>query len=265
MGIAGTATMTGATGPTGPTGMTGPITYYIFDGGEPTTSYADGPAFNCGGAGITGNTGPSGAYNGANIVLQLRHAVASAWSSVNPVLAVGELGYETDSGQFKIGRGTTGWNSLGYGGLNGPTGNTGPTGMTGPVPTNVNSLTVNGTLAVQQIQEYSSAITGASGVVVHNWLAGGIFYHTGIVANFTCNITNLPTTPNRSYVVVLILQQGASAYYASVVQIGGVSQTVKWPNGFISPVNANKTEVQSLTLFYTGSAWIVLSQLTSFG
>jgi hypothetical protein len=66
-------------------------------------------------------------------------------------------------------------------------------------------------------------------------------------------------------VVVLILEQGASAYYASVVQIGGVSQTVKWPNGFISPVNANKTEVQSLTLYYTGSAWIVLSQLTSFG
>lgn len=214
---------------------------------------------------MTGNTGPSGAYNGANIILQLRHAVASDWATVNPVLAVGELGYETNSGQFKIGIGSTGWNSLAYGGLNGPTGNTGPTGMTGPVPTNVNSLTVNGTLAVQQIQEYSSAITGASGVVVHNWLAGGIFYHTGIVANFTCNITNLPTTPNRSYVVVLILEQGASAYYASVVQIGGVSQSVKWPNGFISPVNANKTEVQSLTLYYTGSAWIVLSQLTSFG
>jgi hypothetical protein len=137
--------------------------------------------------------------------------------------------------------------------------------MTGPVPTNVNSLTVNGTLAVQQIQEYSSAITGAAGVVVHNWLAGGIFYHTGITANFTCNITNLPITGNRSYVVVLILEQGAAPYYASVIQIGGVSQTVKWPNGFIPPVNANKTEVQSLTLYYTGSVWIVLSQITSFG
>jgi hypothetical protein len=244
--------------------MTGPITYYIFDGGVPSTSYADGPAFNCGGAGMTGNTGPSGAYNGANIVLQLRHAQTAEWSTVNPVLAVGELGYETNSGQFKIGIGSTGWNSLPYGGLNGPTGNTGPTGMTGPAPTNVNSLTVNGTLAVQQIQEYSSAITGASGVVIHNWLAGGIFYHTGIAGNFTCNITNLPTTANRSYVVVLILNQGPIPYYANAVQINGISRLMSWPNGFVSPVNENRLEVQSLTLFYTGATWIVLSQLTSF-
>ena len=265
IGIPGTATTTGATGPTGPTGMTGPITFYIFDGGVPSTSYADGPAFNCGGAGMTGNTGPSGAYNGANIVLQLRHAVATDWSTVNPVLAVGELGYETNSGQFKIGIGSTGWNSLPYGGLNGPTGNTGPTGMTGPVPTNVNSLTVNGTLAVQQIQEYSNAISGAVGTVIHDWLTGGIFYHSGIAGNFTCNIINLPTTPNRSYVVVLILNQGPTPYYARTVEISGVAQTTKWPNAFISPVTANRIEVQSLTLFYTGATWIVLSQITSFG
>jgi len=245
--------------------MTGPITFYIFDGGVPTTTYSDGPAFNCGGAGMTGNTGPSGAYNGANIILQLRHAIAADWSTVNPVLAVGELGYETNSGQFKIGIGGTGWNSLPYGGLNGPTGNTGPTGMTGPVPTNVNSLTVNGTLAVQQIQEYSNAISGAVGTVIHDWLTGGIFYHSGIAGNFTCNIINLPTTSNRSYVVVLILNQGVTPYYASAVEIAGVAQTMKWPNAFVSPVTANRIEVQSLTLFYTGTTWIVLSQLTSFG
>jgi hypothetical protein len=35
--------------PTGPTGPTGPITPYIFDGGSPTSSYAVGPAFDCGG------------------------------------------------------------------------------------------------------------------------------------------------------------------------------------------------------------------------
>lgn len=102
---------TGPTGWTGPAGDTGPQTYYIFDGGTPTTDYYDGPAFNCGGPGSTGNTGPSGAYNGANIVLQLRHGTAADWVPVNPLLAVGELGYETDTGLFKIGNGLTGWNS----------------------------------------------------------------------------------------------------------------------------------------------------------
>jgi hypothetical protein len=130
-GATGVTGATGATGATGSTGATGPITYYIFDGGEPSTNYADGPAFNAGGPGITGTTGPSGAYNGANIILQLRHGTGADWAAVNPVLAVGELGYETDTGLFKIGTGLTGWNSLPYGGLRGATGPTGPTGATG--------------------------------------------------------------------------------------------------------------------------------------
>ena len=40
---------TGATGTQGPTGPTGPVTAYVFDGGTPFTSYATGPAFDCGG------------------------------------------------------------------------------------------------------------------------------------------------------------------------------------------------------------------------
>jgi hypothetical protein len=31
------------------TGPTGPVTAYVFDGGSPFTSYAVGPAFDCGG------------------------------------------------------------------------------------------------------------------------------------------------------------------------------------------------------------------------
>lgn len=115
-------------GPTGATGPTGPITYYIFDGGSPGTIFTDGPAFNCGGPGITGTTGPSGAYNGANIVMQLRHGNAADWEPVNPVLAIGEMGYEVDTGRFKIGNGLTGWNSLLYGVT---TTYTGPTGVNG--------------------------------------------------------------------------------------------------------------------------------------
>lgn len=45
---------------------------------------------------------------------QFRRANASAWSSSNPTLAAGELGYELDTGKFKIGDGNLDWNSLGY-------------------------------------------------------------------------------------------------------------------------------------------------------
>jgi Major tropism determinant N-terminal domain len=44
----------------------------------------------------------------------LRRDTASNWTSGNPVLASGELGYETNTGKFKIGNGSTAWNSLSY-------------------------------------------------------------------------------------------------------------------------------------------------------
>jgi hypothetical protein len=56
------------------------------------------------------------------------------WSTNNALLAIAEMGIETDTYQFKIGDGVHNWNDLPYGGLQGPTGLTGPTGQgdTGP-------------------------------------------------------------------------------------------------------------------------------------
>src|SRR5271156_5413920 len=51
--------------------------------------------------------------------IQLRRSTASTWSTANPILAQGEIGYETDTGKFKIGDGATAWSSLAYGGLTG--------------------------------------------------------------------------------------------------------------------------------------------------
>jgi hypothetical protein len=45
---------------------------------------------------------------------QFRRGTASQWTSTNPTLAAGELGYETDTGKAKIGNGSTAWTSLAY-------------------------------------------------------------------------------------------------------------------------------------------------------
>ena len=42
-----------------------------------------------------------------NDLIQLRSDTAANWASVNPTLAVGEIGFETDTGKFKIGTSTT--------------------------------------------------------------------------------------------------------------------------------------------------------------
>jgi len=51
--------------------------------------------------------------------IQLRRGTAAAWTSSNPVLMQGELGYETDTGLYKIGNGSTAWTGLSYNGLYG--------------------------------------------------------------------------------------------------------------------------------------------------
>lgn len=51
--------------------------------------------------------------------IQIRRGTAAQWTSANPILASGEFGYETDTGKFKIGDGTTAWNSIAV--LNGVT------------------------------------------------------------------------------------------------------------------------------------------------
>lgn len=59
------------------------------------------------------------------IQLQFRRGTAAQWTSVNPTLAGGEMGIETDTNKFKIGDDTTPWNLLPYGGLEGPAGKQG--------------------------------------------------------------------------------------------------------------------------------------------
>ena len=46
--------------------------------------------------------------------IQLRRDTAADWTSNNPTLAAGEFGYESDTTKFKIGDGSTAWNSLAY-------------------------------------------------------------------------------------------------------------------------------------------------------
>lgn len=54
-----------------------------------------------------------------SVTIQLRRDTAANWTSVNPTLADGEIGFETNTGLYKIGDGLTNWTTLGYGGIRG--------------------------------------------------------------------------------------------------------------------------------------------------
>ena len=61
-----------------------------------------------------------------------RKDTAAGWTAANPILLLGEIGYETDTKKFKIGDGTTNWNSLSY----------------LPIPDGSGNLTITGNLEI---------------------------------------------------------------------------------------------------------------------
>lgn len=69
------------------------------------------------------------------VQVKFRKASAAEWFAENPVLSAGEVGVELDTGNIKIGNGSTPWNSLSSKAQIGPAGVTGPTGPTGQSPT----------------------------------------------------------------------------------------------------------------------------------
>jgi hypothetical protein len=74
--------------------------------------------------------------------IQIRRGTAAQWTSANPTLASGEFGYETDTGKFKIGDGSTAWTSLSYKASGTVTSITAGTGLSG------GTITGSGTIAI---------------------------------------------------------------------------------------------------------------------
>jgi hypothetical protein len=126
-------------------------------------------------------------------------------------------------------------------------------------------LSSSGLSTINSLTQAIGTKTGATGVVVHDFTEADTWYHTSIAANFTVNITNLPAINDTSYVIKLILIQGATARLSNALQIDGATQTIRW-GGYTAPnVSSNKTELVTFTVIRNNNAWTVYGSLTSFG
>jgi hypothetical protein len=131
--------------------------------------------------------------------------------------------------------------------------------------TNLNVTNFANIATFQQTTDVLNQKINASGTVTHNFQTGAIFYHSSVANNFTVDLTNVPTTANRTIVVPIIIAQGPSAYIANQFQIDGVFQTINWLGNVIPVGTANAVDVVGFTLIRTTSNWTVLGQLTSYG
>lgn len=100
------------------------------------------------------------------VQIQFRRGTAASWTSSNPTLSLGELGLETDTGQFKVGNGTTAWTSLSYAQM-------GPSGLQqgSTAPTYTNTLWLDTSATADTMPGYTTLPmpTGGSFFRNHNF------------------------------------------------------------------------------------------------
>jgi hypothetical protein len=153
-------------------------------------------------------------------------------TAANPLLAIGEPGFEYDTGKFKIGNGVTSWNSLAYfsSGGTGGSGGIGATGPAGPAgATGVGTIGATGPAGV-------TGVTGATGPTGSGGGGGGpvsgSISATGVVFNYSAfNYTNIdeavralldnatsqpPTSPPRVTLSNNVVQAEAGATVTDV-------------------------------------------------
>lgn len=117
--------------------------------------------------------------------IQFRRGTAAQWSATNPVLSAGELGYETDTGNFKIGNGSTAWNSLSV--LNGITASTTATFTNKTI--NLSSNTLTGTIAQfnTALSDGDFATLAGAETLTNKTLTAPKFANAGFIADANGN------------------------------------------------------------------------------
>ena len=114
------------------------------------------------------------------------------------------------------------------------------------------------------VQEAFDTLTGSTGTVTHNCDNGQVFYHTGASGDITANFTNLGLTAEYGTNLTVIINQGATPYEVTAVQIGGVGQTINWQGGAAPTGNANGIDSFNFTILNDGGTYVVLGQMVDF-
>jgi hypothetical protein len=236
-------------------------------------------------------------------IIQIKRGTAAAWTSANPTLNAGEIGFESDTKKMKVGDGSTAWTSLSYtatdGDISGVTAGTGLQGggstgavtlsidstvatltgsqtltnktLTSPV---VNTATVHNSILKAPQERTTVSATAATGTINFDASTQGVLYYTtNASANWTLNVRGSSSasldsilTTGDSITVAFLVTQGSTAYYQSAFQIDGAAVTPKWQGGTApSAGNASSIDAYVFTIVKTGSAaFTVFGSQTKF-
>jgi hypothetical protein len=199
--------------------------------------------------------------------IQTRRGTAATWTSTNPTLAAGEIGFESDTGKFKIGTGSASWTSLAYAG--GTTAVTylynATSGQTTFSGADANSLTLAYTVGAEQVYLNGVLLVRSTDYTATNGTS--IVLASGAVASDVLNVIAYSTmTLTDAYTQA---QANATFYPVATTQIAGKNKIINgdfgiWQRGtsFSNPASGSYTS-DRWAVFYDGTgATRTISQQT---
>jgi hypothetical protein len=122
--------------------------------------------------------------------------------------------------------------------------------------TSIPEILVSNDSFLARTYETVDVIANASGIVPLNQSqTGSVFYFTTPAGNFTCNFDNIDTSVNRSVSYAVVINQGATAYMPTGVQVNNSPVTIKWLGGTGTPLgNSNQVDVIGFTIIVINNA-----------
>lgn len=211
----------------------------------------------------------------AFIQFQFRSGTTFEWADANPILAIAEIGIETDTKQFKIGDGNNNWNQLPYGGIDGPRGFTGSQGITGYIGSQgdigyTGSRAYTGSQGIQGNDGFigSQGIQGSVGFTgSKGGFADWIFLNNlnngyqssnleSIIADTTISSFSivLPSSPQLGDVVTIVDAGDFSINNLAVLRNGSTIENQE--SDFLLDIGQGRYE-----FVYSGATWQIVSNM----
>lgn len=125
---------------------------------------------------------------------------------------------------------------------------------------------ITGQLDVQELRETVTDVSASSGTATIDFTQTNIVYiDTAPTANFTVDVTNVPTDNGKTTTIAVFVTQGSTGYFPNVLEIDGSAQTIKWASGTNpTPTNsAGKIDIFNFTLLRRSGSWTVFGNMNA--
>jgi len=127
------------------------------------------------------------------------------------------------------------------------------------------NVSISGITTVHGTNEEFATLTSSTGTVNHDCSAGHIFYHTTPSSDFSVNLINLTLSAEHATTISIVINQGATAYMVTSLEIGGSPVSIKWQGNNTPTGTASGIDNVTFSILNDGGTFVVLGQSVSFG